>query len=468
MALATPHTPASHVLQHAGLSPLLSRGGPFQGDGFVAETASDLKWRQFLVKDCRVLVIGAGGLGCELLKDLALSGFTQIDCVDMDTIDYSNLNRQFLFRPDDVGKAKADVAAAFINKRIPGVNVVAHFGKIQDFDEDFYQNFHIVVAGLDSVKARRWLNQMLVSLAEHEYDDDDNELEAWDMETIIPLVDGGTEGFKGQSRVIFPHLTPCFECLLDLFPEDPLNFAMCTVAVTPRQPEHCIAWAMMFAWPQEKGEELKIDGDDPEHITWLNAQATTRAAEFSIEGVNYKLTQGVVKRIIPAIASTNAVVAASCANEAFKICTGASHYLKNYMMYNGGEGLYTSTVNYEKNEHCLVCGTVGVPLSFPAATTLQELISHFIEDTQKFDTLRDPSLVLQLDDGGSTPLWMTGFLSARTKPNLVKPLSELFASGATISITDRSDKNINYVVRVNLTTPKPTVEDALANGSHVH
>jgi hypothetical protein len=132
------------------------------------------------------LVVGAGGIGCELLKNLVCAGFgsgnTQTDLgasttqddgsltahtsrvpgivlVDLDTIDLSNLNRQFLFRKQHIKKPKATVAKETASQFNPAVNIDARHGDIFDaeYNVDFFEGFDIVFNALDNLKECVWL-----------------------------------------------------------------------------------------------------------------------------------------------------------------------------------------------------------------------------------------------------------------------------------------------------------------------
>ena len=127
-------------------------------------------------------------------------------------------------------------------------------------------------------------------------------------EVLTQFIDGGTEGFQGQARVITPFKTACYECTLDQLPPDENSYPMCTVKEIPRQPEHCIQYALMIEW--DANFKRKMDKDSPEDMNWIYERALERANEHNIKGVTYKLTMGVSKNIIPAVASTNAIVSA--------------------------------------------------------------------------------------------------------------------------------------------------------------
>lgn len=153
-------------------------------------------WEQEKIARCRLLVVGAGALGNEILKNAALLGFTQVVVVDMDRIEESNLSRAVLFRAEDIGDFKAEAAARAYHELAPEASIhplVADV--IHGCGLGLFEWADVILAGLDNREARLWINRC-----------------AWKVNR--PWIDGAIEGINGVARVFLPGSAPCYECTL--------------------------------------------------------------------------------------------------------------------------------------------------------------------------------------------------------------------------------------------------------------
>ena len=111
------------------------------------------------ISSANILLVGAGGIGCELLKLLITTGFKHISVVDMDKIEKSNLNRQFLFDRSCIGKYKSEMAVQSVHKlrQDSSLDLKAYVGNIKDkkkFPDSFFSQFTLILNALDNIDAR--------------------------------------------------------------------------------------------------------------------------------------------------------------------------------------------------------------------------------------------------------------------------------------------------------------------------
>jgi len=153
-------------------------------------------WRQDRLSAAKVLVVGAGALGNEVLKNLALIGVGTIVVVDMDTVEPANLSRSVLFRSTDGGKPKAEVAARATLEINPEIRVVAVVGNVMDdLGLGVFADADVVIGCLDNREARLWVNR-----------------QCWKVGT--PWVDSGIQEIQGVVKVFVPPDSACYECAM--------------------------------------------------------------------------------------------------------------------------------------------------------------------------------------------------------------------------------------------------------------
>ncbi|CAG8463720.1 13484_t:CDS:2, partial [Acaulospora colombiana] len=177
--------------------------------------------------------VGAGAIGCEMLKNWSMMGLGTgprgvIHVTDMDTIEKSNLNRQFLFRPNDVGKLKSECAASAIAAMNPHTvgKIIAHQDRVSVetenvYNDDFFESLDGVTNALDNVEARKYVDRRCVYFRK-------------------PLLESGTLGTKGNTQVVIPYLTESYSSSQDP-PEK--SIPICTLKNFPNVIEHTIQWA---------------------------------------------------------------------------------------------------------------------------------------------------------------------------------------------------------------------------------
>lgn len=153
-------------------------------------------WRQEVVRNATVLVVGAGALGNEVLKNLALMGIGNILIADFDTIEDSNLSRSVLFRESDRGRSKSEVAAEAVKAMNPDVNVKAWHGDINyELGLGVFRHVDVIIGCLDNREARLSINRF-----------------SWAINR--PWVDGAIQELMGIVRVFWPGQGACYECTL--------------------------------------------------------------------------------------------------------------------------------------------------------------------------------------------------------------------------------------------------------------
>jgi molybdopterin/thiamine biosynthesis adenylyltransferase len=153
-------------------------------------------WDQARLAGSRVLVIGAGALGNEILKNLALLGVGQVLVADRDRIELSNLSRSVLFRESDCGRSKAEVAATRARELFPAMHAQPWDGNIvYDLGLGAYRWADVILGGLDNREARVAINQAAAKVGK-------------------PWIDGAIERLEGVARVFDPATGPCYECTM--------------------------------------------------------------------------------------------------------------------------------------------------------------------------------------------------------------------------------------------------------------
>jgi len=149
---------------------------------------------QHKIRSSNILLAGAGAIGNEVAKNLAMLGVGRLLIVDRDNVELSNVSRMMFFQKQDLGKNKAEALAKNLQKKYPHVETLAYRGSIETLPLKYFLDTNIIICGLDNVVSRMYLTQI-----SRKYN--------------IPLLDGGITGLNARIHIYIPPEDPCPICI---------------------------------------------------------------------------------------------------------------------------------------------------------------------------------------------------------------------------------------------------------------
>ena len=352
-------------------------------------------WSQKLIKNSRVLIIGVGGLGCEIAKNLAMLGVGHLDLVDLDIIEHSNLNRQILFAGAKMGEPKAVVAAKKLAEINQNITIKHYHTSLERLDPAIYQAADVVIGGLDSMNARLNLNAQCIRFRK-------------------PLVDGGVSGYHGHVYTIFPYQNACYEC--NPLPEvENDEMAACTVVGVPRKRIHCVFKGNMAF--QEKFER-DPNPKDINDVSFIQEVANKLVNKHNfLPEFNKDDIVKIIDRHDPGIITINSFISALQSHEAVKILhwkkghKGMGEPLKTYVIFNAITMKFYH-IEKQRNPKCSQCGknVRRVSLKFSITSPLINIIKTLEKNGFELDPDFEPIITLldfndiQIVDLDQTPI----------------------------------------------------------------
>ncbi len=314
-------------------------------------------WNQKLISKSTVLIAGVGGTGSEVAKNLSLLGIGRLILVDGDIIEYSNLNRQMLYKEEDVGLKKALIAKKRIEDQFNSdITILYYSDLLQNVPENIFEEVDVIAGCVDNFQARQYLNSIAI-----EYD--------------IPFIDSATDGYFGQIQYVKSGITACLACDNPIPPDETrILTEPCTLVGIPRVKEHC-AWKALYEFNKKyQREPSETSSEDIQELLDLANEYSYRYKFGSFDKT--ELSQMILFHV-PSLITVNAIISGIQSQEIIKalfirkksimkkteqqelnfLVENQRFRIPSFFIYSALTGTFTS-YDLIKDPTCIVCSNI--------------------------------------------------------------------------------------------------------------